>query len=318
MRSRRAWAACVAVVAAAVGVGCSGAGGAGAEARPDPAAAVALRLQGEWEGPCAAVGTGSSQLDRYQFTGRDLRFSTWAFPTPDCSGTEGLLANSGSGVFAIGASLTASVSGAFEVPAWRLEVTWSTSAVARTAVALADPRDPLPFVLFAAWDGEGVSSSLVPTPYRRAGQPAYDFGAELQGGRVRCVSATRAEYRSFWSWFGGYDSGNYDEAGRDVAACDPRQPWGMITDGRGGVYELGRLVPAGLDGALVMGHVVRTRVGVWRTQTAFIASGDGGTLYLSELAYEPAEPVVTISGAGWVRPSAAERASHAGSVDAAR
>jgi hypothetical protein len=143
----------VAVLAAALG--CSG---GGAEAPPDPAAAVASSLQGEWNGPCPSSGTRPWRRNQYTFSGSDLRFSVWGFDSPLCDGS-GLLLDRGFGTFAIRSSLTAAVEGAgFDVTAWQLDVTWTTSAVSRTAVALTDPRDPEPFVMFAAWDASSPTT----------------------------------------------------------------------------------------------------------------------------------------------------------------
>lgn len=296
-RSLRARAACVAVLAAAVG--CSAGGGAGAGPQQDSAAEVARRLQGEWEGPCFITEAGLARTHEYTFSGSDVRFSVWT----GC-GAGQILLDRAFGTFAIGPRLAATVSGAgfeaFEVVAWQLDVTWATSAVSRTAVALTDPRDPEPYVLFAAWDAEAVSSALVPTRYASPGAPALVFAEAIVGTWARCVSATRADLRSFEV---GLLKNPYAEGFftfEDV--CLGRRTG---TSPIWGEWVLGAPIIAALDGALVTGHDLWVNTDEsWRMQIGFISrSADGDTLYLSELSPTVPPPVRTLSSAGgaWVR-----------------
>jgi hypothetical protein len=293
-----AWAACVGVLAAAAG--CSGGGGgAAAEAPPDPAAEVARALQGSWDGPCAPGPPRSRE--QYTFSGRELRYEVWGFETADCAGG-GLLLDRAIGTFAIGSRFTAAVAGAgFDVVAWQLDVTWAPSTVSRSLVAPGDARDPQRLVLLGPWDAEAVPSSVVPAPYRRAGQPPFDFGTTLLGQWARCETATQAGLREFTTGDDVFPEVTYWEG--DVQFADACFGQWVGSSRQGGRYELGPSVVAGLDGTPVIGQVLRLRVVPLRDrwQTAFIAqAADRHALYLSEYSYG-AEIVATVSASPWRR-----------------
>jgi hypothetical protein len=287
-RSLRVPAACLAVLAA--GAGCSAGGGAPAE---DPAAEIARRLQGDWS---ACVPWAGAVRHQYTFTDSHVLFSLWN----SCS-HGALLVDRAVGTFAIGPRVTAAVSGAgLEVVAWELDVTWTTSVVSRTAVALTDPRDPEPYVLFAGWDAEG-SSTLVPTVFARTGAPLFVFADAVVGSWARCVSATRADLRGFE----GPPSYHYAEGwfAFDDACLGRRTE----THPTWGLWGFESPIIAALDGILVTGHLlphVFEADTSTRTQTGFIArTADGNTLFLSDVSMDRNAPVLTLSSAtgAWVR-----------------
>lgn len=292
-RSLRIPAACLAVLAAVAG--CSAGGGGGAGPQEDPAAAVARRLQGEWSSCVGAPGPAT--LQQYTFTGSDVRLSVW-----NACGQGGVLVDRAFGTFAIGPRLTAAVAGAgFEVVAWQLDVTWTTSVASRTAIALTDPRDPEPYVLFAAWDAEVGSSTLAPTPFARSGAPVFIFADAIVGTWARCVSATRADLRRFEA------PPTYDYAEGDFTFEDACLGRRTGTHPTWGEWQFESPIVAGLDGVLVTGHLLRHGLETdtaARKQTGFLArTAAGDTLYLSDAWADGSAPVLTMSSAtgAWVR-----------------